>query len=126
MDMDGTSTAQLHLSKLQVGVYKFVLQVTDTSNQISKAETHVFVKPENNEAPKANSGGDLEIILPMRSPVLLDGSKSTDDISITKWEWKQIDGLLYIFLFLKTCLIFVCIIYRTKKCEFIRREYVYC
>ena len=92
-DMDGSSTAYLHLSNLEVGVYKFVLQVTDTSNQISKAETHVFVKPENNLAPKANTGGDLEIILPVKSPTLLDGSKSSDDISIEKWEWKQIDGI---------------------------------
>lgn len=91
--MDGTTTTYLHLSNLEVGVYKFVLQVTDTSNQISKAETHVFVKPENNEAPKANAGGNLEIVLPVKSPIILDGSKSSDDISISKWEWKQVEGL---------------------------------
>ncbi|XP_017487354.1 PREDICTED: dyslexia-associated protein KIAA0319-like protein, partial [Rhagoletis zephyria] len=92
VDMDGTSTAYLHLSNLQVGVYKFVLQVTDTSGQSSRAETHVFVKPESNEAPRADAGGDLELRLPLTpKSALLDGSKSADDIAIVRWEWLQID-----------------------------------
>lgn len=92
VDMEGTATPFLTLSNLHIGVYKFFLTVTDTSNQLSKAETHVFVKPENNEAPKANAGEDQRIVLPLKSSVFLNGNKSSDDIKIVKWEWKQLDG----------------------------------
>lgn len=96
VDMDGTATAYLHLSNLQVGVYKFTLTVTDTSGQVAKAETHVFVKPETvNVAPRADAGGDKEVILPLSensTSSLLDGSKSVDDVAIVRWEWSQVDG----------------------------------
>jgi hypothetical protein len=100
--MDGTSTPFLHLSKLEVGVYKFVLKVTDTSNQTSKAEVHVFVKPENNEPPVANAGENIKVVLPLDHPLVLDGSKSKDDFGINKWLWEQINGnIIYFNYFFK-------------------------
>ncbi|CAG2163622.1 unnamed protein product [Oppiella nova] len=92
VDMDGTSTPFLHLSKLEVGVYKFVLKVTDTANQSSQAEVHVFVKPENNRPPLAVTPADMKVVLPLDKSVILDGSKSSDDTGVTKWLWEQIDG----------------------------------
>ena len=38
-------------------------------------------------APVANGGGDFSVTLPV-SAVVVDGSKSTDDVAITKWLWQ--------------------------------------
>jgi dyslexia-associated protein KIAA0319-like protein len=92
--MDGTSTPFLHLSNLVIGVYKFVLKVTDTLNQSSTAEVHVFVKPENNEPPVANAGNSFKVTLPLENDLVLDGSQSHDDVGITKWQWEQVQGLI--------------------------------
>lgn len=92
VDMEGTSSPYLHLSHLEVGVYKFILKVTDTSDQTAEAEVHVFVKPESNIPPKAVAGEDIRVSLPLEGPVLLNGKLSSDDIGITTWNWKQIDG----------------------------------
>ncbi|XP_076348164.1 LOW QUALITY PROTEIN: dyslexia-associated protein KIAA0319-like protein [Tachypleus tridentatus] len=92
VDMEGTNTPYLHLSHLEVGVYKFILKVTDTSDQMSEAEVHVFVKPESNVPPKAVAGEDINVSLPLDKPVTLDGQKSSDGIKIMKWDWKQVDG----------------------------------
>ncbi|CAN8000142.1 unnamed protein product, partial [Ixodes hexagonus] len=92
VDMEGTTSPYLHLSNMEVGVYKFVLKVTDTADQTSRAEVHVFVKPASNQAPTANAGEDLRVSLPLDKPVTLDGSHSTDDVGITSWHWSQIRG----------------------------------
>ncbi|XP_022258402.1 dyslexia-associated protein KIAA0319-like protein, partial [Limulus polyphemus] len=92
VDMEGTNSPYLHLSHLEVGVYKFILKVTDTSDQTSEAEVHVFVKPESNIPPKAVAGEDINVSLPLDKPVTLDGKKSSDGIKIMKWNWKQVNG----------------------------------
>lgn len=46
-----------------------------------------------NAAPKANAGGDQTLIMPV-TMVGLNGSKSTDDLKIAKWQWtRQATGL---------------------------------
>lgn len=90
VDMQNTRTPLLHLSNLEVGMYTFILRVTDTSDQFSTAEVHVFVKP-GNEGPVADAGPNQEITLPMNT-VTLNGTKSYDDIGISQWEWKQVNG----------------------------------
>lgn len=94
MDMSGVKTPFLSLSNLQVGVYKFVLKVTDSSNQTSSAETHVFVKPEIDIKPEANAGQDQKVYMPLKENLTLDGSNSKDVTKdgITYWLWKQIEG----------------------------------
>lgn len=92
VDMEGTTSPYLHLSHLEVGVYKFILKITDTADQISETEVHVFVKPESNIPPIADAGPDQEIKLPLLSPIILNGNKSKDDIKINKWQWDQIGG----------------------------------
>lgn len=92
VDMEGTTSPYLHLSNMEVGVYKFVLKVTDTADQTSRAEVHVFVKPASNQAPTASAGKDLRVSLPLDKPVTLDGSHSTDDVGIASWRWSQIRG----------------------------------
>lgn len=75
---------------MEVGVYKFILKVTDTADQTSTTEVHLFVKPESNSPPVAAAGPDQKITLPLQGPIILNGSLSKDDIKITKWLWKQI------------------------------------
>ncbi|GAB6023868.1 hypothetical protein CHUAL_008606 [Chamberlinius hualienensis] len=90
VDMQNTRTPYLHLSNLDVGMYTLELKVTDTADQSSTAQVHLFVKP-GNEGPVADAGKDLEIMLPTNS-VILDGSASHDDIGVSRWEWKQVSG----------------------------------
>lgn len=92
VDMEGTTSPYLHLSNMEVGIYKFVLKVTDTADQTSRAEVHVFVKPASNRAPTADAGPDMRVSLPLDKPVVLDGSHSSDDVGISSWRWTQIRG----------------------------------
>jgi hypothetical protein len=94
VDMDGTTTPILRLSKLDVGVYKFVLKVTDTSNQTSTSETHVFVKPEENVKPQADAGPNQQLSMPLEHDLVLDGSASKDASvnGIFAWNWTQLAG----------------------------------
>ncbi|GIY55533.1 dyslexia-associated protein KIAA0319-like protein [Caerostris darwini] len=92
VDMEGTNGPYLHLSQLEVGVYKFILKVTDTADQTSTTEVHLFVKPESNTPPVANAGTDKKITLPLQGPVILNGTASKDNIKITQWKWEQIAG----------------------------------
>lgn len=88
IDMNGTSTPHLHLSKLTVGLYKFQLQVADKSGQTARDEIIVLVKPENNKPPVAQTGGELRVVLPLKKAIVLDGSSSTDDVAIIRWLWR--------------------------------------
>lgn len=92
VDMEGTTSPYLHLSNMEVGVYKFLLKVTDTADQTATAEVHVFVKPASNQAPTADAGKDVRVSLPIDKPIMLDGSHSADDVGITSWHWSQIQG----------------------------------
>lgn len=94
VDMDGTTTPYLHLSKLELGVYKFLLKVTDTANQTSTAEVHVFVQPQQFKGPEAIVQPPLELNLPLENRIYLDGSKSSDDSpeGLVSYKWMQVDG----------------------------------
>ncbi|XP_023236915.1 dyslexia-associated protein KIAA0319-like protein isoform X2 [Centruroides sculpturatus] len=92
VDMEGTTSPYLHLSHLEVGVYKFILKITDTADQMSETEVHVFVKPESNTPPVADAGPNQEVKLPLSNPIILNGNNSKDDIKISSWHWDQIVG----------------------------------
>jgi len=91
VDMQNTHTPYLQLSHLEEGMYTFVLKVTDDAGQSSTNSVHVFVKPPTNSPPKAEAGSNQTISLP-QTWVVLNGSLSTDDISITRWTWEMISG----------------------------------
>ncbi|XP_045183076.2 dyslexia-associated protein KIAA0319-like protein isoform X2 [Mercenaria mercenaria] len=90
-DTQGARTSELHLSNLEVGDYTFTLKVTDSAGQVSTADVHVYVKPEQNTPPVARTGGSIETSLPLDN-ILLDGSNSTDDQKITSFLWEQTGG----------------------------------
>ncbi|KAK9743988.1 hypothetical protein QE152_g8208 [Popillia japonica] len=91
VDMQDTRTPYLHLSNLEEGVYTFTLKVTDSANQSSTAQVHVFVKPPTNQPPVANGGGNITISLP-QTWVVVDASNSTDDNKIVAFKWEQVEG----------------------------------
>ncbi|XP_064651810.1 dyslexia-associated protein KIAA0319-like protein isoform X2 [Lineus longissimus] len=90
-DVKGVRSPNLQLNNLEVGDYTFTLKVTDTGGMTSTADVHVFVRPEQNQPPLANAGEDTDVILPKTSAIL-DGSKSTDDQQIVRYQWTQISG----------------------------------
>ncbi|XP_023029330.2 dyslexia-associated protein KIAA0319-like protein isoform X1 [Leptinotarsa decemlineata] len=91
VDMQDTRTPYLQLSNLQEGMYTFTLKVTDSANQSSTAQVHVFVKPPTNKPPVAVAGNNLTISLP-QTWVVVDASNSTDDDKIISFKWEQVEG----------------------------------
>ncbi|KAL4218544.1 hypothetical protein ACF0H5_023278 [Mactra antiquata] len=91
VDVQGARTSELHLSNLEVGDYTFTLKVTDISQQVSTADVHVYVRPEQNNPPVAQTLGMLEMSLPLDN-ILLDGTNSSDDQKITSYLWQQTGG----------------------------------
>jgi hypothetical protein len=89
--MQDTRTPYLRLSDLEEGMYTFTLKVTDSANQSSTAQVHVFVKPPTNKPPVANAGVNVTISLP-QTWVVVDASNSTDDNKIVGYRWEQVDG----------------------------------
>ncbi|CAG9767299.1 unnamed protein product [Ceutorhynchus assimilis] len=91
VDMQDTRTPYLKLSNLQEGMYTFTLKVTDSTNQSSTAQVHVFVKPPTNKPPVAEAGQNITISLP-QTWTIVDGSNSTDDNHIASFKWEQVEG----------------------------------
>lgn len=89
--MQNTRTPYLKLSNLEEGMYTFILKVTDSANQSSSSEVHVFVKPPTNRPPVAKAGTNVSISLP-QTWTMLDGSNSKDDNKIVSYNWEQIQG----------------------------------
>jgi hypothetical protein len=83
------------VSNLVAGVYTFRLLVTDDKGAIHNDDVKVTVNPARtggNQAPIANAGPDINVILPNNRTVL-DGSASRDaDGTITAYRWLKISG----------------------------------
>ena len=90
-DSTDMRTAHPKLANLEEGTYTFVLKVTDAKGQSAEDEVSVYVKPAINLPPNADAGSDIEISLPINW-VVLDGSRSKDDIAIVSYLWEQIEG----------------------------------
>uniref|UniRef100_A0A336KZH6 CSON002553 protein n=1 Tax=Culicoides sonorensis TaxID=179676 RepID=A0A336KZH6_CULSO len=91
VDMTLTRTPYLQLSNLEVGVYTFLLKVMDVKNQSSTSKVRVFVKPALTNEPNAVTGNNQTIILP-QTWAMLNGTESTDDVKIERFQWKQVSG----------------------------------
>ncbi len=94
--ISNSSTATPTLSGLTVGIYTFLLTVTDNQGAFSSAEVTITVNAQPvsvvNQAPVAIAGRDTTIAIPSNS-VVLDGSASYDpDGQIVSYQWKQISG----------------------------------
>lgn len=93
VDISGARTPFLKLSNLQPGDYTFTLRVTDAADQSATDDVQVFVKQELNHPPVAVvlNSSILVRLLP-GAAVQLDGSRSSDDHGITRYEWTQLQG----------------------------------
>ena len=87
--MQGTHEPVLKISHLRQGAYTFELIVTDTKGQQSNSEVHVYVKSSQNKPPVASVVSNYTTAVP-GAQVVLDGSPSTDDVLITKYQWTQV------------------------------------
>ncbi|EDV22385.1 uncharacterized protein TRIADDRAFT_28661 [Trichoplax adhaerens] len=86
--MSGAKTSQLKLTKLKLGTYVFELIVTDDRGLQGKDTVNVFVKKDDNKAPVAKINGDVTVKLP-KNEAVLNGSLSSDDYGIVRYEWTR-------------------------------------
>ena len=84
------------VSNLVQGVYVFELKVTDNNGASDMDTIRVTVNAEVkiNIPPVANAGNDKTIVLPVNT-VLINGSGTDVDGTITGYTWKQISGPIF-------------------------------
>ncbi|MEO6489288.1 MAG: Ig-like domain-containing protein [Ferruginibacter sp.] len=86
-----TISATTSVTGLGEGVYQYELKVTDDSGAINTDTTQVTVNAALNLLPSAEAGANQTITLPVNS-VMLGGSGSDPDGSITTFTWLMISG----------------------------------
>lgn len=82
------------INRLVVGTYVFRLTVTDRMGASHSDEVTVMVRPASsggNQAPVANAGEDMEVILP-RTFVYLNGSAHDPDGRVVTYRWWKLSG----------------------------------
>ncbi|XP_068202619.1 dyslexia-associated protein KIAA0319-like protein isoform X2 [Palaemon carinicauda] len=81
---------KVNVSGLTKGDYVFMLTTWngDDPSKNSSNDVTVSVIQDKNVSPKANAGGDFSVTLPV-SVIAVDGSQSSDDVSVTKWKWER-------------------------------------
>uniref|UniRef100_A0A0K2TVX1 Dyslexiaassociated protein KIAA0319like proteinlike [Bombus impatiens] n=1 Tax=Lepeophtheirus salmonis TaxID=72036 RepID=A0A0K2TVX1_LEPSM len=75
-----------NVTNLTKGVYIYKLVVIDNSKNKGEDTVKITVNQDTNSSPVANAGEDMTVNLPL-SVIAVNGSKSTDDFRIAKWEW---------------------------------------
>uniref|UniRef100_A0A1B0CQZ9 Serine-type protease inhibitor n=1 Tax=Lutzomyia longipalpis TaxID=7200 RepID=A0A1B0CQZ9_LUTLO len=97
--ISGPSTASIlnsnatvaNATALTLGSYVFEVTVIDANGNNATDRMTVKVIQEKNSPPVANGGGDQNIVLP-QSVMILNGSKSTDDLGIVNYTWTKEGG----------------------------------
>ena len=79
------------ITGLTTGTHVFMVSVEDGHGQVVNAVTTLNVTLSGNQLPTANAGPDQEITLP-NSSVLLSGSGTDIDGTITAYNWQKISG----------------------------------
>jgi hypothetical protein len=79
------------VSSLVEGVYLFALTVTDNNGATASDTLRITVHPAPNQSPVVSAGPDRLVQLPLNA-VLLQGSASDPDGSITAYQWTRISG----------------------------------
>ncbi len=85
------TTAATSVTGLVAGVYSFELRVTDNNGATDTDTMQVTVNVAGNIAPTANAGANQNITLPTNS-VILSGSGTDVDGTITAYSWTKISG----------------------------------
>jgi predicted esterase len=79
------------ITNLVAGTYQFRILVTDNDGASASNVVNVIVNPAANVAPTANAGTGQTITLPINS-VMLNGSGSDVDGTITSYSWTYVSG----------------------------------
>ena len=77
-----------NVTGLTKGVYTFKLTVKDNLMNRESKTVKVTVNQDSNMAPRANAGDDFHVNMPV-SEVVIDGSKSWDDLAIDRYQWTR-------------------------------------
>ncbi|XP_055375563.1 dyslexia-associated protein KIAA0319-like protein isoform X2 [Condylostylus longicornis] len=91
--IENANNSVANATSLTIGLYEFELLVTDENNNSASDSVFVTVVQEKNAAPKADAGGNQTLRLPINT-IYLNGSKSSDDLKITKYLWTRDDNSL--------------------------------
>jgi parallel beta-helix repeat protein len=89
--ISNSSSATTSVKGLITGVYVFKLTVTDNQGATATDSVSITVNPPANIAPTTNAGSDQVITLPINS-VILSGSGTDSDGSISSYSWTKISG----------------------------------
>ncbi|XP_053692975.1 dyslexia-associated protein KIAA0319-like protein [Sabethes cyaneus] len=92
--LDGNSSLA-NATSLTIGEYIFELAVGDEANNNASDRVKITVVQERNTAPVANGGGDQSITLPTNA-IVLNGTRSYDDLGIANYSWTREAGSLAI------------------------------
>lgn len=88
----GQSTNTLTVTNMLAGTYSFRLTVTDNQGATGTDNVTVVVQPEVvNQAPVANAGTDITLVLPTNS-TSINGSGTDADGTIAGYGWTQLSG----------------------------------
>ncbi|XP_055539334.1 dyslexia-associated protein KIAA0319-like protein [Wyeomyia smithii] len=82
-------------TSLTIGEYIFELTVGDEVNNNASDRVKITVVQERNTAPVANAGGDQSVTLPTNA-IVLNGTRSYDDLGIANYSWTRESGSLAI------------------------------
>jgi gliding motility-associated-like protein len=86
------NTANLTANNLVAGSYTFRLTVTDDKGATGNDLVSLVVNPEAvNQAPVANAGADVSIVLPTNT-VTLNGSGTDPDGTVASYAWTKVTG----------------------------------
>lgn len=86
--MSNTTSATLKLTGLTSGVYEFRLTAKDNTGNCASDDVRVTV----DAPPVANAGPDKTITLPLSSSLILSGSATDPDGTISRYVWSKYSG----------------------------------
>lgn len=77
-----------NITNLTKGLYKIKLTVVDINGNADSDIMYIKVTQNKNQPPIANAGGDQIIYAPVTA-LIVNGSKSSDDLLIKEWIWTR-------------------------------------
>ena len=82
------TAVKTNVSGLTVGTYVMLLEVRDNSGNTATDQMEIKVSQDTNQPPLSDPGPNLKLVLPTNTAVL-DGSGSSDDLAVERWEWSR-------------------------------------
>ena len=90
--LSNAGSANTVLNNLVQGVYVFTLTVTDNAGASASATATVNVVQAANQAPTANAGSNIDLVLPVNSTILNGSASSDPDGTVATYAWSKASG----------------------------------